>query len=704
MKREALFKPSLLNRLKDKDLFFVKEYLVKKQELQNIQKILLAELNKKTKKYYDTQEIELLRIYQSLKRRIKRKLDVKESVDDSADKIINELISKYNLLIIELTSLKQKMNNVFQNKEKNYYEAFYTEEKFKKALKVTTPEAYKSLVDLNIQKDSLNRARYGYIQRATVKTSPLSYFGKTTYYSLNKKDSEETLQLNNVVKYLILTAAMNDVEVMNLLRIKINPVFKKINNAEGIYYEKNFLLNGVDWVLKQDDILHNKEVLNILKRIKICKTPNNIINALQEENNFTYEVLVNNGVIVPDYSLYINDDQKFKDIIVSIFGIQMVELLFPNCINDIQYEQISNKVLKYLSRHDSNYFGVSLCKKFLELPLYYHNDVEKNQFSVPSISSERMKEIFDDCVVQNKNSYYIYNLILGDKEKYQDQSLLAVITDIKEKYMFERNLTIKNTIKIKPQMRKSALIFYQSDVNGNIVINNINAGTGAVFHRNAEIFDKCINDNLKNYYNKLFYEDFPIYEVVMDEEISNHVDTGKSFHKKLKWPEDFLDIRLHVSADNQIRFVYKDEFIHLLYLGTIPFHLFYGSKGVLLNLIHPWNIDMKNLGELNNRKRYNLIVQDAIQSTDMSNWDFFMALSSYFTENNLPMEFFLRKNNYSFKKSKPIWISLYSSESIKVLKRILKGEKEVIIEEIYPNFNENLEQKVVEYAVLKIEE
>ena len=31
---------------------------------------------------------------------------------------------------------------------------------------------------------------------------------------------------------------------------------------------------------------------------------------------------------------------------------------------------------------------------------------------------------------------------------------------------------------------------------------------------------------------------------------------------------------------------------------------------------------MKNLGELNNRKRYNLIVQDAIQSTDMSNWDF----------------------------------------------------------------------------------
>lgn len=75
---------------------------------------------------------------------------------------------------------------------------------------------------------------------------------------------------------------------------------------------------------------------------------------------------------------------------------------------------------------------------------------------------------------------------------------------------------------------------------------------------------------------------------------------------------------------------------------------------MLLNLIHPWNIDMKNLGELNNRKRYNLIVQDAIQSTDMSNWDFFMALSSYFTENNLPMEFFLRKNNYSFKK-----VSLY---------------------------------------------
>lgn len=93
MKREALFTPSLLNRLKDKDLFFVKEYLVKKQELQNIQEILLTELNKKTKKYYDTQEVELLRIYQSVKRRIKRKLDVKESVDDSADKIINEVES-----------------------------------------------------------------------------------------------------------------------------------------------------------------------------------------------------------------------------------------------------------------------------------------------------------------------------------------------------------------------------------------------------------------------------------------------------------------------------------------------------------------------------------------------------------------------------------------------------------------------------------
>lgn len=75
----------------------------------------------------------------------------------------------------------------------------------------------------------------------------------------------------------------------------------------------------------------------------------------------------------------------------------------------------------------------------------------------------------------------------------------------------------------------------------------------------------------------------------------------------------------------------------------------------------------------------------------MSNWDFFMVLLLYFIENNLLMEFFFRKNNYSFKKSKFIWILLYLFELIKVLKWILKGEKEVIIEEIYLNFNENLE-------------
>lgn len=55
---------------------------------------------------------------------------------------------------------------------------------------------------------------------------------------------------------------------------------------------------------------------------------------------------------------------------------------------------------------------------------------------------------------------------------------------------------------------------------------------------------------MKNYYNKLFYEDFFIYEVVMDEEILNYVDIGKLFYKKLKWLEDFLDICLYVFVDN----------------------------------------------------------------------------------------------------------------------------------------------------------
>lgn len=698
MKRKTLFKTERLDDLKDEPLKMYSNWNNYKENLEKIKKQLLKMLNEKTEILYINKNLKEMKLYLNIKKTLKKERIIHEAIlDEIDDKQIKEHSKIYNETFELIKSIEKQVEDAFLRKV-NRYKSFLTHSEFQQALSITASEAYEQLFNPEVTKDSVNRARYRFIQRATVKTSPLSYLGKTIYLSDETKITEQ-IKLNNVVKSLILMASLHNKDLDHLLQIKVCPKLKKCNGMDAVYFEKNYLLKGVDWILKQDDILHQKEVVDFLSKIQHCETPAEVKREVSNCEEITYEMLINNGLVIPNFNFYYSCNENFDDLLRRIFLDKEHHLFYPKSISDIKNDSVKKLLTGYLEKFNNLYLGETYQEKLNNVPLFYHDYVAFDHFNTPEIQSEFIRDIFKKCIVVNHYTYRLHQTIIMNKNIYEGQTVLSVLVDVHEKLKFQKNETPLPKIRFKPSVKKSAFLYLQSEKDGSLVLNNVNIGSGTVYHRYGDLFNENIKNKLKTYYENLFTYPYPIYELVIDEEISNHIDVGKSIFPKLVWPKDFLKVKMHISNDD-IAFSLGGKPIQLIYVGTVPFHLFSGIKGDFLNLIHPWTVDINSIKNLDTRKVSQLNWQTISDSDDLSDTQFYYLITDYFKTNNLPFEFFVKKKMINFTSRKPIWISLYSVESIKVLKHLLLNERSIEIEEVKPRINGDY---VEEFCILTTE-
>ncbi|MFL0584947.1 hypothetical protein ACH0B6_20550 [Solibacillus silvestris] len=691
MKRESLFETVLLEEIKDYSLINWDDLQNKKKTLEEASSLLLQDLNCLTKSMFENGDFDLIANYQKVKKLIKKRHPIKQELLSDCIDTLKIDAKYYNAVLKTVSDMEKEVERAFDYK--NSYKSFILSDEFQDAIKVTAENASKQLLDTSISKDSVNRARYGYIQRATVKTSPLSYFGKTFYYS-NQEKKFEQIRLNHVVKYLILMASMYNRKLDTYLKIKIRPVVEKCSHEKAAYYEKNYLLQGFEWVIKQDDFMHQRNLVEILESLSHCATPEEIKNSLGSNDEITYELLVNNGLVIPDFQHYLQNNSNFDRLLEVLFTKEDLELFYPSTIRDIKHDKLRKLIINYLKEFDNEYSGQTYEKTLEQISLFYHDYVELQSYDLPSIEPIYKQNLLNEYVVPNEKGHFIQQLINSNKEIYKDKSIISVFADIHEKIQYKKLPHQLKKASFKPSMKKNALIYVQSE-NSEIILNNINIGTGGVYHRYGQYFNDEIKERLSDYYTNLFESKNPIYELIIDEEISNHMDVGNTIFPKLNWPADFVDVTLEINCD-AIKFVKDGKNFELVYTGTVPYYLFTGVKSYLLQLIHPWAIDMKAQLE-EKRTSYKIELLSICEEGNLSDIEFYHNLREYFKQNNLPLDFFVKKKYIQFSARKPIWISLESVESVKVLRHLLQKEKTIEIEDVKPRFTGG---KVKEYCIL----
>jgi len=690
MKRESLFETSQLEKIKNEELINWESFENKKRSLEIISDNILNGLNNLTKYMFESGDFNFIADYQRIKKLIKRRRPVKQKLLANCLDEVKNTIYNYNVVLNQVIELEAAIENAF--KQKGCYDDFILNEEFQDAVKVTTENAARQLLEPTLTKESVNRARYRYIQRATVKTSPLSYFGKTFYYSKENKICEQ-VRLNHVVKYLILMASMYNEELNQKLRIKTMPILEKCTATQAVYFEKNYLLKGFDWIIKHDDLMHQKYAIEVLKSIQHCKTPAEVKSILLNNKEIQYELIVNNGFVKPDFHYYLDNEEELKRLLEVLFTNENLKLFFPANIREMQHDLLRRVLSQYLKKFDNEYSGQTYEETLNQIPLFYHDYVELQSYELPAISEEYKQNILNEYVVMNEKSYFIHKLVRNNKELFEGKSILAVMADLNERINYKKTSSLVD-VPFVTSMKKNALIYVQSTKN-EVILNNINIGNGGIYHRFGYCFNDDIKEQLSRYYKGLFESDYPIYELIVDEEISNHMDVGNTIFPNLYWPEDFVDVTVEFEGD-AIKMVKNGVPFELVYTGTVPYYLFTGIKSHLLQLIHPWAIDLKVLTS-KIRKSYTIDLSAICDDESVSDVEFYRYLREYVKTHGLPIEFFVKKKYHQFAARKPIWISLHSVESVKVLRHLLHKEQLIEIEEVCPRFNGD---KVKEYCIL----
>ena len=114
---------------------------------------------------------------------------------------------------------------------------------------------------LSIRKE---KSLYNYIQRATVKCSPLSYFG-TTVFEGDGLDKVDSFKNNNIYIAILLFALSN----IHSTKYKLRYRFSSLIEDRGkmfILHEKYFLSSQhKSWILKREDRAYHKSLIELFK-------------------------------------------------------------------------------------------------------------------------------------------------------------------------------------------------------------------------------------------------------------------------------------------------------------------------------------------------------------------------------------------------------------------------------------------------------
>ncbi|MFP9086261.1 hypothetical protein [Streptococcus equi] len=700
-RRESLFNNSDKEKLIDIDTDYFKKIKEFEDKLDAITNGLLTVLHVEMQSFYEINNKIALKQLMKLKRSMTQNKKIKQ--DFSSFKEIDILLRQRQIYTEKLDSLTNQIEEIFQ-KRLNNYDFFINNPLFVRALNYTNRDffeelnKYRNKGSLSIRKE---KSLYNYIQRATVKCSPLSYFG-TTVFEGDGLDKIDSFKNNNIYIAILLFALSSIGSTKYKLKYRFGPLIED-RGRMFILHEKYFLPSQQKtWILKREDRAYHNSLTRLFKTI----FNNNesvygeyIKDTLKDDPFFDFDFLVSSELIYIDFNYYLTNSRNLLNLLYNdrMFSDKKHLIYYLKGEVNPDLEQDIKKEFYEVFNFIDNVSIKKRLKDFIaSVPLFYHNS-----YSLDNIDKEcNIKvEDFKDIIEENTLSKFYTTCMVQVSEKFEGTNVLEILNYINDHFK-ELSAYIEPSI-VYSNIRKNLLLFFQKTNDGMILENNVNIGVGVLSRElsylksyNFDIFQEY-HKNIK----KLFNNESDIYELVIDSESSNNLRESSSNFPKLYWPYDIKDLSFYVE-ENRLQFLFKGKPINLIYTGAVPYHLFFGTKRLLLEIIHPYKVNYERMKKSKDEKRKKKILsRKHFQNVkNKTNFEFYQFIHNFFEENKLPKEFFLTKRS-SFRNNKPVWFSLDSSNSLTILKTIL-AQSDYDLHAALPNSFEN---KTTEYVAWLIE-
>lgn len=681
-RRESLFRFENINELIDIPDEFYERMIFLQEEIIKLEQETLRLVHDKMEKLYKVDDKNELKRFMKLKRSVRNNKMI--NLKTIGDQRIESLLYQHRKSTEKLNKLKTKFQEIYNSKSRNY-NFFINSPFFREALKDTNKN-YMNILDENNKKFRKEKTIYNYVQRSTVKISPLSYFGTTVF--VGNQQEMTHIKIGNVVYFALFLYILSHIESMKMkLKYNLGKLIQFDNSPEVVCHDKIFFSSNFDWIIKRDDYAYNRTIIKLFKEYfenKEFLNGGDIDFLIKENPLIDFDFLISTNLIKIDYNYYLTNKEQLQilfneNLLSDKHNIR--EFIMGNIekVDDVQF-MIEFEQLNACQQNVSSQKRITSFLK--NQPLYYHNtyrldDLKKdNKISFSD---------FEDLITENYFYNYYTSCLLYVSKHYNINNLFEILNFIKI-----NNSKLKNEIKLEnlgTTMKKSVLVFLQNSEDGKFVLNNIHVGTGTIVARDLFFLKNNSPENFDLYHKKIkrnFDNNFPIYELILDMEISSKIGHLDSRFPKIFFENDIQDLEFRV-IDNVFQIYYQNQPINLIYTGTIPYYMFSGIKRILLELLHPYSVDFQKFKNSNlSRKGISILDKREFQEVqNMSSIDFFIFIKSYFKNLGLPRDFFLTENK-PFRHSKPVWFSLNSSNSLSILKRILP-KSNFILNEVFPN-------------------
>lgn len=717
-KRESLFPFDKIELLKSEKLGSLRSIIRTENELSELRRTIEDHIKSSKQRLYAAGRQTELKLLMRLK-------GTKPLVNEQkrSDLRSYPALQSTVVLLDEYAAKAEALENMRREIEKEFsqpdpMDSFFENELFREALKYTNADFYeqglrKKTKDEGGERTKRSRleTRYNYVQRATVKTSPLSHFGVTTYRDSQSAEVEK-YGLNTLIKTLLLQAISMDESRRHRLTYTFSPTVRGDNERVlGLYFEKQMLHRDFGWLLKQEDILHQKVYVSLNEKMRDSSEKLDyaeLERLVGEEERIDIDSLIANNIAVPDYSLYLNDDAAFLRLIEELFGTAWRDRFEAAKTGNLERNDPGAELVSYIADKLESKYPVDLPGMLGKMPLFYHNVIRREAFDFPVIPAERQKKLLSEFLSVNERSLCLRNYIQSQHARFAGSSLLEIICMVKQDMLhpsFNHGAYLYPSV---PDQKKNMLLFFQLDEASNLVLNNIASGSGHLIARDADAFSPELAEQYRNHCRRIFTRPYPVYEVVIDEEISNKIDVGKSDLPQVKWPADFARIRTALTEDGELCFEYRGERVNLTYQGTVPFHLFQGAKRILMDLIHPWKVEYAKIKSYNApfRQEYELKPEQlGLGEERLSDAVFAEKLTVLFEQRGYPFDFFIKEKKEGLAlPGKPVWMSLHSPVSIKLMRKMLEEGRTFGVTGVFPNvqaYGEN--GRCVEYGQFIVE-
>lgn len=692
--RETLFKKNDINymiNIPDNEFDTIINLYKLKIELKES---LISDLHCYQEKLFHDDLKELSKQIMKVTRRIKNdKVFCHKALSENTDINVIKKIKDYDEHL-KLINEKEKLLLEYFNKEN--FEYFLSNKKFSDAIKYINTNSQFILDEEKYNKLSNKKTRYDYVQRAIMKTSPLSWLGFSKFVD-NLSVFREKVEINNFLITLIVLVISQSKDSRHKMKWKMNRVML-LNNRKVYYHKKYYINTNLDFFIVKKNEIYNKEFINFIENLHKFVNIDYSVNLYEDVehfcNNDSYydiDTLVYNNIIYPDFEHYFDDDHFRILLLKCIPALKNVGLI------DLESKIYREAIYEYILDNHNKIYGDITYDYISRIPVLYHNvkSIDIKNCDEFYINAKKIfiqnKENLLRAVVENKRHIYILNAIkhkisLGSSDDLY--SLVSIFTydelyNIKDDV--EKGINFDSKLKL---IQKKNVLCFGHIVNNNLFVNNVYTGNGYLFGRELPYLTKNLRSSFYEHLAMISENNYEDYELIFGVEESSRLDVGNSELKKLYWPEDFLKVSVKFS-ENEILFIYKDKPINIHYLGSIPNHLFFGEIGNLLNIITPWSLSQNTAKKANSKihtESISIGYDEIIDKHNYSSDEKVLRVIELFSIRKYPTEFFIEGEisyeNNNFLNIKPVYINLKNKTSILVFIEHLKKRKKVGISNV----------------------